>query len=183
MPTKFILHGGYASQPNPDNDTFFTEILKGTGDNPKVLLVFFSIPPELIPEKREKDMHQFEKNSGGKHVTFETADESDFIDQIKNADIVYLRGGKTSQLLEKLRMYPDFPEAIKDKIVAGESAGAYALSTVFYSKTEGGIFEGLGLVPTKTICHYVGENNDKLPDTQGLELLLLPDFKFKVIYI
>ncbi|PCI21323.1 hypothetical protein COB64_00370 [Candidatus Wolfebacteria bacterium] len=69
---------------------------------------------------------------------------------------------------------------MEGKIIAGESAGAYVLSTCFYSKTEGGIFEGLGLVPVKTICHYVGENSEKLDDCSGeIETLLLKDYEYK----
>lgn len=54
----------------------------------------------------------------------------------------------------------------------------------FYSKSMGGRFEGLGLVPVKTICHYVGENADKLNDcSKELETLLLGDCKFKIFEV
>lgn len=65
--------------------------------------------------------------------------------------------------------------------MAGESAGAYVLSSCFYSKTEGGVFNGLGLVPVKTICHYVGLNKEKLDECQiKAKTLLLADYKYKV---
>ena len=83
---------------------------------------------------------------------------------------------------------PDFllePNTLKKKIsgkiIAGESAGAYALSSCFYSKSEGGIFKGLGLVSVKTICHYIGVNKEKLDEcSKELEMVLLKDYQYKV---
>ena len=101
---------------------------------------------------------------------------------MRKSDVIHLHGGKTLKLLEALKKHGDLAQLFKDKTVSGESAGAYVLSNCFYSKfTAGGAFKGIGLVPVKTICHYIGENKDKL-DTieEDLELLLLPDYIFKV---
>lgn len=93
-----------------------------------------------------------------------------------------MHGGETLRLLETLKKYSNLEKLIDGKIVSGESAGAYVLSTYFYSKTAGGVFRGLGLVPVKTICHYIGKNIDKLESVGGnLENLLLPNYKFEVM--
>ena len=83
-----------------------------------------------------------------------------------------------------LKKYRNLKELFEGKIIAGESAGAYVLSSCFYSKSEGGIFKGLGFVPVKTICLYSGENREKLNDCpKNLEVLLLPDYAYKLFYI
>ena len=55
------------------------------------------------------------------------------------------------------------------------------LSAYFYSKTAGGLFSGLGLVPVKIICHYIGVNKEKLDGApSNLETLLLKDYEYKI---
>lgn len=184
MATKFILHGGLAGEPNSKNDEFFKEIFKDTPQKVKILLVYFTKEKSRHEGIFKEDAPQFEKNKGDKEIFLEIAEEELFMQQIKNADVIYLHGGKTYRLLGALNKYPDFKKAVEGKTVAGESAGAYALSTCFYSKSEGGIFEGLGLVPVKTICHYDGENGEKLNECpKNLETLLLADYEFKVFNI
>ena len=181
MKTKFILHGGYAGRSNPSNDDFFKEILKDTPKNIKILLVYFTEDESDFSRVQEEDISQFEKNKGAKNLTFEIASTESFSQQIAQSDIIYLHGGKTLKLLEALKKWPNFREFLNGKIVAGESAGAYALSSYFYSKTEGGLFKGLGFVPVKIICHYIGENKEKLKErSDGIETLLLADYQYKV---
>lgn len=183
MKTKFILSGGYASRPNKENDKFFREILTTGKNKLNILLVYFAKPTEEYERMAGEDQFQFNKNKGGKELSFEIANENEFPAQVKRTDIVYIHGGKTLKLLEALKKYLDLCELFDGKIIAGESAGAYVLSVCFYSKTEGGCFRGLGFVPVKTICHCIGQNSEKLdqcPDE--LEKLLLPDYKYKVFY-
>ncbi len=183
MRTKFILSGGYAGRPNKENDKFFKEILNSEKDNLHVLLVYFAKPAEEYDRMTKEDRHQFNKNKGDKRLSFEIAAEGEFEEQVRKADIIYLHGGKTLRLLEILKKFPNLRGLIDGKIIAGESAGAYVLSSYFYSKSEGGVFAGLDFVPVKTICHYVGENSEKLQScSDELEELLLPDFKYKVYY-
>jgi len=147
-------------------------------------LVCFSKQDNEVSASVIKDTKQFEKNKGNKNLNFELADENNFTEQVKKADIIYLRGGRTSKLLATLKKFTNLQELLTGKIVAGESAGAYVLSTCFYSKSEKGLFSGLGFVPVKTICHYIGENAEKL-DTcpKNIEKLLLKDYQYKVFMI
>lgn len=180
MNTKYILHGGYASHPNEQNNLFFQEILKNTPKQVCVLLNYFAIDDGEYDRRIVLDKSLFEKNNQDKIISFEISNEDKFAEQVKQADVIYLRGGNTALLLEKLEQTPNLNELLKGKIIAGESAGAYVLSTCYYSKTQGGIFKGLGSVPVKTICHYIGENSEKLDDCpKDLEKLLLKDYEFK----
>ncbi|MCR4322762.1 MAG: Type 1 glutamine amidotransferase-like domain-containing protein [Candidatus Azambacteria bacterium] len=160
--TKCILHGGYAGRVNPENDLFFREILKDTSDEVNVLLVHFARNEDEYERFFEENTTQFKRNKENKNLSFEVASEDDFINQVDKSDVIYLQGGPTLKLLKVLKKYPNLEENLKSKTVAGESAGAYVLSSCFYSKSEGGVFDGLGFVPVKTICHYIGENKEEL---------------------
>ena len=180
MTTKIILHGGFAGHINIQNDSFFKEILKDTSDNHKVLLIYFAKDIDKIPIIKAEDIAQFKRNEGRKKVSFEVAKENIFTEQVKTAHIIYIHGGNTFKLLETMKKFPNLKKLFEDKTVAGESAGAYVLSTAFYSKNAGGMFRGLGLVPVQTICHYTGENEDKLAENKKIKTLLLPDYKYQV---
>ncbi len=181
MKTKFILHGGFASHPNSENDAFFREILKDVPDSTKVLLVYFAKEIDRIPTSKAEDIAQFEKNKGYKNLLFETADEESFPEQIVGADVVYLHGGATLKLLNSLKKFSNLKELFNGKTIAGESAGAYALSTIFYSESAGGIFKGLGFIPVKTICHYSVQKEGKLSKgNSDLEQLFLSDYQYRI---
>jgi len=180
MKTKFILHGGLIGGINSYSDLFFKEILKDAPENPNVLLVLFAKEADAAPTSKARDMADFEKNSGGKKIIFQEADEKNFTEQLKSADVVYFHGGSTAKLLKALQVFPNLKDSLGGKIVAGESAGVYVLSTLFYSKTMGGLFAGLGIIPVKTICHYTGENKEELTGNDNLEILLLADDQFKI---
>lgn len=181
MSTKFILHGGFPNHINEKNDKFFQEILSVNKKQSKIILVYFAKDASRYEELRKKSISQFEKNKGEKELEFEIAKKEKFIEQVKEANIVYLHGGKTLRLLEALKKYNDLKELFQNKVIVGESAGAYVLSACFYTKSVGYIFKGLELVPVKTICHYEGKNQEKLkkcPDK--FEELLLPDYEYRV---
>ena len=183
MKTKYILSGGYAGKPNEENDKFFQEILNTEKMKLNILLVYFAKPLSEYKRMTKEDEYQFTKNKDGKELCFEIAEEEKFEKQAREADIIYLHGGQTLKLLEVLKNYSNLKELFDGKIIAGESAGAYVLSSCFYSKSEGGIFQGLGYVSAKTICHYIGKNSEKLNDCgKKLDLLLLPDYKYKTYY-
>jgi peptidase E len=178
--TKYILHGGNAQTINLENDLFFKEILKDTPTEVKILLVHFASPIERSEINIERDTFQFNKNKEEKNLKFEIAEESKFIDQIKESDIIYLGGGTTPQLLGVLKNYVNLKEAFEDKIIAAESAGANSLSTYCYSQY-GGVMKGLGILPLKVIPHYKGDHKEDLetiPD--DLEIVLLGNYQFKV---
>lgn len=184
MGTKYILHGGYAGHINRDNDLFFKEILKDAPEHSNILLVLFAKEKDKIEANKNEDIAQFIRNGESKQLSFDVADEINFIEQIKKADVIYLHGGKTSKLINVLKKFPTLKDLFKGKIVAGESAGAYALSAFAYSIVENTILEGLGCVTVKTLCHYSPQQEDKLHELDKLpahlETLLLADYKYKV---
>jgi len=85
-------------------------------------------------------------------------------EQLKNADVIYLRGGSTPALKAVLGEIRDLVDLVKGKIVVGSSAGAYVLSKYYYTHERDCIDKGLGILPIKTMCHYVEDRADKLRD-------------------
>ena len=53
--TKVILHGGYPSHQNSQNDKFFQEILKGLPEEVNVLFVYFAKEEKDYEDKFEKE--------------------------------------------------------------------------------------------------------------------------------
>ncbi len=184
--TKFILHGGYTRVKNEQNNKFFREIVKDLHDRTKILLVYFASEEFDYERKTEEEKDNFLSNSENKDLEFELADKDNFIEQIKGSDVIYIRGGDTFKLLKILKLYPEFSEVIKEKIIIGSSAGAYVLSRFFYSRTEEEAFDGLGILPIVIACHFKGDEKilkllrEKAGDS---EIVLLDDFEHKVIII
>lgn len=183
MKTKYLLHGGDARLVNSANDLFFKEILKETSDTPRILLVHFASPPDRADLHIEQDTHQFLKNKEDRELIFLEATINEFLEQIAQADVVYLSGGTTLNILDTLRKFPNLANLFEGKTVAGESAGANALSTYCYSKSGGGVMNGLGILPVFMYPHYEkgdeeGLDLSSIPDT--IERLFLGSFQFKV---
>ena len=182
MGTKYILHGGFKPGAKQENDAFFSEILREAPKPAKVLLVYFAKESDRVEKNKLEDIEQFNKNKGDKILSFEVATEELFIEQVRNADIVYLHGGTTFKLLDSLKQFSDLASLFRGKIIVGDSAGANVLCAAFYS-LKNGPGEGFGLLLFKIICHYVEENKHKLDDIKpSLETFLLREYEFKVFW-
>jgi peptidase E len=185
MTTKFVLHGGFDTEKSvQENDLFFLEILKNTNNNLKILLVYFAKDIDSFPKIIDRNIIQFTKNKGNKFLFFQIAEENLFLDQITQSDIIYFNGGRSKKILEILKKFPDLKLVFKGKVIAGDSAGANILSKYFYSPSSDNVFEGLGILPIKLIPHYREDYKGKLDSVgEDLELLLLPEYKFKVFEV
>jgi peptidase E len=181
--TKYILHGGNAQKQNADNDKFFKEVLRDLPEAACILLVHFAAALEKVETYRERDIAQFERNKGSKQLSYLFAAESDFTSQIAQADAVYFCGGTTVRLMQSMARFANWQQLFTDKTVAGESAGANSLAKYCYSKSGGGIINGLGLVPVKLVCHYSGEHEEDLENSpENLEIVLLADYQYRVFW-
>ncbi|MDA3840354.1 MAG: Type 1 glutamine amidotransferase-like domain-containing protein [Patescibacteria group bacterium] len=182
MKTKYILHGGGALDKNEMNDEFFREILSLDKKDLRILIIPFALDEKIF--KIDFVASQFEKNNIDKNLNFDSAEIGKLEEQIKNADIIYLIGGKTLKLLAVLADFKNLSDLFNGKVVVGESAGAYVLSSCFYSKSIDICSEGLKLVPVKTICHYDGEDKERLANcSKELEELILKDYEFKMFTV
>lgn len=185
--TKYILHGGETSRQSPDNKKFFSEITSSLSDSATILCVCFASEKEKWPEKFEKDKLHFSSTTQQKKFKFVLANDktNTLIEQIKQADAIYLRGGNTEMLKEILGKIKNLSELWQGKIVAASSAGVYVLSKYYYTNSKDDIYEGFGVLPIKTFCHYAEEKSDKLDRLkkfgEDLKVYPIPEEKFFII--
>ena len=181
--TKFILHGGGEGGGDSSHDDFFKEIINSLPQRAKVLCVYFAVPDNLVVEKHVVYVEYFDRNNAeGKDIELKVASKGDFIEEVRWADAVYFRGGDTNMLLEQVKKYPEFEEELlKKDLVAGSSAGVYFLSEWALSSSRDYIYDGLGILPIKTNCHYEeGKNLSRLDDLSG-ELLTLKEGEYTIM--
>jgi len=171
-------------QDNEQNKKFFSEIVKDLKDGDKILIVGFARNSDEYQIIFERDKASILDNAEGKQIEILWANEKDFLKQIEQCSAVLIEGGDTFKLLEVLKKNYDFQKFLDGKIVAGSSAGAYVLSKYFYSNSKDKIFEGLGILPIKILCHYEG-NKDAIERINQyhdeLELIILKDYEYKII--
>lgn len=184
MKTRFLFHGGGFSHETKKEAEFFRGFTKDLSDGDTVLFIGFARPDD--GERQEI----FERDKGyvlastDKDISVENAQLETVVEQTKQAQAILITGGDTRGLVADLKEKDGFIEALKGKVVAGTSAGAYLFSTYFYSCGENKVFPGLGTFPIKMVCHYGGtqfditdEDVQKMKDYpgEGLELMVIPE--------
>jgi peptidase E len=152
--TTYILHGGFEKLECESNDAFYRRVVELVPDGGTVLLVFFASQDEEHEKRFKEYEERLMSRMGGKRLTLVLATKEHFMEQVKDADAVIMRGGSTDRLMSVLATYSNLKEAFEGKLVTGSSAGAYALSAFNYDKSSKVVRTGLGIVPVKTICHY-----------------------------
>ncbi len=189
MSTKYILHGG--RKPGSDyTKDFFEEIIH---DLPEKKLMFLYVPFAKEKEQWEKAFaekkEEFSQAYPNKQITFLLADENPekFLDQTHTADIIFLAGGNTQNILKLLKTIPlsVLTEHLTNKTIVGTSAGANVLSKYYYSNHRQQVEEGLGILPIKIFCHYTLEHEPQLEELEiykeHLTSFALPEDYFVII--
>ncbi len=182
--TKFIFHGGFPKEVKKFDNALFEALQNDVPDKGTVLLVYFAKPVEMHQELYDLHLPALKEASNGKKINYLLASEQNFIEQIKQADALYLAGGDGILLREKFKQYPTFSEAIKNKIVLGSSAGANVLSKYFYSSSGLRVFKGAGIVPVLVRAHDNGDQKvyeelqSQCPECQ---LVALKELEMKIL--
>jgi peptidase E len=185
--TKFILHGGATRNKTENNRKFFHEMTDGLPDPVNILCAYFAKEKEKWQELFKEDKINFSSAAPGKVLNFFMAnvETQNLTEQIKKADVIYLRGGTTGKLQAMLGRVKNLKELFKGKVVAGSSAGAYVLATYYPDKENTIISKGLELLPIKTFAHYTEEHKNQLEILkkygEELEVYAIPEEKFEVI--
>jgi len=186
--TKYVLHGGMTSIPSDSNKEFFAEMIKGLEEPITILCVYFSRKKEEWQQLFEQDKKHFlEWARQKKLLQFILADDNleKFIQQIKSADTIYMRGGKETHLAEVLGSIKNIRDLFKGKIIGGSSAGANVLAQQYYSDSEDSIIESLGVLPIKVFVHYSDDKIEKLKKLKGygedLKVYTIPEQEFSII--
>lgn len=187
---KYILHGGETGVPNRNNGEFYREWAKDFPAEriPTILLVYFSRSTGEWKRLEKEDGERFAKYTGNRKVNFILADSDigTFQEQAKKADVVYIRGGSSDKLFQKLSPIKDvLLKILENKVYAGSSAGVMVLSHLTRS-TNSDWKSGLGLLPINSFVHWDEALRGELEFFQksnpqdNNEWLLLPETEFVV---
>lgn len=188
--TKFILHGGETSIANEHNRAFYQEWIKDFDQdkNPTILLTYFSRPKEIWGELEKSDKEKFANYTNNRKANFIVAsdDIGTFKKQIKEADVVYFRGGEPQKIIDVVgKIKDEFLSLIDGKVYAGSSAGVMFLSE--YSRSGTRDWEKyLGILPINSVVHYSEELKKDLEEFKKghleneSEYILLPETEFIV---
>ena len=181
--TKYLLHGGITRDVNSENEGFFSEMVTELSRG-RVLLVYFAREENEVEDCRREDVARFLQFD--KELEFEVATEENLEEQIKSADVIYLRGGKTEWLVEKMGKVSSLKELFEGKVVGGFSAGVYVLAKYYFENDTEELGEGLGILNIKAFCHYSPDRKDILDKLisfkENLPVLTLPNYKWVTIY-
>jgi peptidase E len=188
--TKYILHGGNTGTPNEHNAAFYQEWAKDFRDDfvPTILLVYFSRPQDEWRELEKQDTERFARYTNDRKVNFvvENSDISMLRDQIKAADVVYVRGGTTKDLMQALQpIRGELRQLLDGKVYAGSSAGVMMLSHHTRS-VDTDWMDGFGVIPINSVVHWSENMRENLESFKrshqdnSYEYLLLPETEFVV---
>jgi peptidase E len=164
--TKYILNSGGVKNQSARAAIFFKEMIKGLGQEPRILSCSFAEKREDWEEKFAAYQALFlgaiDKDIKPK---FTMAVPDKFVQQIKDNDVIVLSGGDDNLLLYWLRQY-NLPEIWQDKVVATSSASSNALAKYFWTCDWRQCLDGLGILPLKFLPHYksgFGNNDPRGP--------------------
>lgn len=171
--TKYILHGGMLRPQTDQNRKYYHEIVKDI-DAPKILLIYFPREEDMYEDLLNRDKQNFALSNPGKTFEYEIATIENLSEQIANCDVVFITGGETNKLLERIKQSNvDLKEATRGKVVAGSSAGAYLMSEWYYTNGGKEIRQGLGLVNVAAWAHYRADRGSEYwlseEQIQGIE--------------
>ncbi len=192
--TRYILAGG-CDRKYPEYLTQLARVIQIDFEHPRILSCWFSNPDNEVETKFSNYKEHFLKFFGESTiVTKATKDE--FVEQVVNADVIYLHGGSTTLLLAAMEEYGSMHEIFQGKIVVGSSAGANYISKVGFSPSIVTTGKGAGLASVSTIVHFGSRGfNDMTFDSQfwqdaiknvrelsgSDDVILLPEGTFTVV--
>ena len=176
--TKYILVGGYVHKALDGGKAFCEELIKDINKKPiKILDCTFARKPEEWKEVMEKDKLFLSKFISD--FELELADPVNFTEQVKHSDVMYLKGGYTSPLMELLSKDMNWIKELDGKVVVGTSAGGDAIAKYYSVLKTSRVGDGLGLLPIKFIPHWKSDYSDEeVRDINwDTELQKLKDYK------
>lgn len=191
MATKYILVGGYPYKAE-DGGKAFAEVLMADFEEPvKILDCLFARPVENWSKAFAEDQYFFAHHLPDKKLEFRLADPDKFMEQVRLAHAVYIRGGETDTLIGLLNKNTGWQKELDGKTLAGSSAGADAIARYYYDLDDLELKAGMGLLPVKVLVHYRSDYNapnvswdkaySELKDyKENLPILALKEGQFEV---
>ena len=161
--TKYVLNsGGMRDKPELSRQ-FFSEMLEGFGEKPKLLICFFASPREDWEEKYQQDIESIQTLvPDGVEPVFEMASPDTFVKQVKTADAIYIHGGDDHLLQYWLKQF-DIPRIFEGKTIGTNSASSHALAKHFWTCDWRKCMNGLGVLPIKFLAHFKSDYGSEDP--------------------
>ncbi len=164
--TRFVLAGGYPWKASDGGAAFVQACLAPAKKTATILICLFARAEAEWQQGYKDDVTRFTAHSAGSQLHFVLASRDTFAAQVQRADIIYLRGGNTQQLVTALCRDKAWLQYLDGKTVVGTSAGADAIATYYYGLDELRIGGGLGLLPIKVLVHYESDYGNGSIDWQ-----------------
>lgn len=162
--TAYILAGGNDLLFEDYGNRLTGQIAAHATERPRVLSCFFSTPEQEWPAKYAKWKEWLAKNfTHG--FSYSYAKKATFLQQIDDADVIYLHGGNTQLLFDTFPPIEDFVKHANGKIVVGSSAGANILSKKYWSSSRAVPCKGLGILDVNIMVHYGAAHHEGLDRT------------------
>ncbi len=151
--TKVILIWWHIRKAQDGGKLFCNELIRGIDKKPiKILDCMFASPMDSWEEDIKKSHNFFSKYI--KNFDLILAHPSKFTEQVKNSDIIILRWGYVSLLLDLLNKDISWIKELNGKVLVGTSAGADLIAKHYYVLKTLRTGDGLGLLPIKFIPHW-----------------------------
>ena len=152
--TKYVLNsGGITNEPELKKQ-FHQELVKGLSNAPKFLMCNFAQGREYWESKFQGYSNAVvEDMPDGVTPSFTLAMPDAFVEQCKQADVIYFYGGDDHLLQYWISKF-DMTELSRDKVIATNSASSSMLATHYWTCDWRQCGDGLGILPIKFISHY-----------------------------
>lgn len=192
--TTYILAGG-CDGDYPEYMAQLSRVVHGIVSKPRILSCGFSGSDAQSQNRFSKRKKMFEDRFGV-FESFTMATKEDFIEEVRQSDVIYFHGGSTNSLSEAMRSYPDIKKEFTGKIIIGSSAGANYLSSYCFSPVANDIGQSGGILDVAIVVHYGSPGFNEMTFEPGYweravrlvgevsgkaEVLLLPEGTFTVI--
>lgn len=152
--TKYVVNSGGVKRHLDLKRKFHREIGKGLGEKPKFLLCNFAQGREYWEAKFPSYSTAIAEDMPlGTKPTFELALPDKFIQQCKNADVIYLHGGDDHLMQYWMKQF-DVPAIFDNKVVATNSASSDMLASSYWTCDWRECQDGFGVLPIKFIPHF-----------------------------
>jgi peptidase E len=151
---RLILMGGRPWFAQDGGKKFVDVLFRYFPKEVKLAFCIFAQPESDWQETTKVNTEMFNKFGGKRTILYQTMTAKNFAEVSAWADIVYLPGGDTYVLKEKIQACGDIATLWDDKVVAGSSAGADLFCEGFAFLQDKTFGRGLGWVKASCIPHW-----------------------------
>lgn len=161
MPVRYILNGGHISQREDKGEKFFKAVTFGK-TSPKILVCLFGFEENERQNLLQREEKRFLEFAGSCKPQLILAEEENFPTQVRNADILFIKGGNVDSLIYKLSLDMDWVNALDGKTLAATGSGVCALSYFYLDlkSDEPRFKEGFRVLKAKLATHYTATSFD-----------------------